>query len=218
MPRSLKEYERKRDFSKTKEPSGKGKKKVKARRKHPRFAFQKHSATSEHYDLRLEVDGVLASWAIPKGPSLDPRDKRLAMRTEDHPMEYLEWEGVIEEGSYGAGPMIVWDRGVFQNISETRRGEAMELDEAIEKGDVKVFMLGEKIKGAYALVRTSKPGDREQWLFIKKRDEGADGRRKPTSSQPESVLSGRTIEQVLEEEAEPGQFQKHRARRRSSRR
>jgi bifunctional non-homologous end joining protein LigD len=214
MPRSLKEYEGKRDFSKTKEPSGKGRKKGKARRKHPRFAFQKHSATSEHYDLRLEVDGVLASWAIPKGPSLDPRDKRLAMRTEDHPMEYLEWEGVIEEGSYGAGPMIVWDRGVFQNISETRRGESMELDEAIAKGDVKVFMLGEKIKGAYALVRTSKPGDREQWLFIKKRDEGADARRRPTSSQPESVLSGRTIEQVLEEEAEPGQFLKHRARRR----
>jgi DNA ligase D-like protein (predicted 3'-phosphoesterase) len=214
MPRSLKEYERKRDFSKTKEPSGKGKKKGKARRKHPRFAFQKHSATSEHYDLRLEVDGALASWAVPKGPSLDPRDKRLAMRTEDHPMEYLEWEGVIEEGSYGAGPMIVWDRGVFQNISETRKGVPMELDEAIEKGDVKIFMLGEKIKGAYALVRTGPAGKREQWLLIKKRDEGADARRRPTSSQPESVLSGRTIEQVLEEEAEPGQFLKHRARRR----
>jgi DNA ligase D-like protein (predicted 3'-phosphoesterase) len=218
MPRSLKEYERKRDFSKTKEPSGKGTKKGKARREHPRFSFQKHSATSEHYDLRLEVDGVLASWAIPKGPSLDPKDKRLAMRTEDHPMEYLEWEGVIAEGSYGAGPMIVWDRGVFQNISETRRGEPMELDEAIEKGDVKIFMLGEKIKGAYALVRTGPAGDREKWLFIKKRDEGADARRKPTSSQPESVLSGRTIEEVLEEEAKPGQFLKHRARRRSRRR
>ena len=133
-------------------------------------------------------------------------------------MQYLEWEGVIEEGSYGAGPMIVWDRGVFQNISETRKGVQMELDEAIEKGDVKLFMLGEKIKGAYALVRTSKPGDREQWLLIKKRDEGADARRRPTSSQPKSVLSGRTIEQVLEEEAEPGQFLKHRARRRSRRR
>jgi DNA ligase D-like protein (predicted 3'-phosphoesterase) len=218
-PSALAEYERKRDFSKTREPSGKAKaKKGRARRKHPRFSFQKHSATSEHYDLRLEVDGVLASWAIPKGPSLDPRDKRLAMRTEDHPMQYLEWEGVIAEGSYGAGPMIVWDRGVFQNISETRRGEPMELDEAIEKGDVKIFMLGEKIKGAYALVRTGPAGDREKWLLIKKRDEGADARRKPTSSQPESVLSGRTIEQVLEEEAEPGQFKKHRARRRSARR
>jgi DNA ligase D-like protein (predicted 3'-phosphoesterase) len=216
MARSLKEYERKRDFSKTKEPSGrgKGKRKTKARRRHPRFSFQKHSATSEHYDLRLEVDGVLASWAIPKGPSLDPRDKRLAMRTEDHPLEYLEWEGVIAEGEYGAGPMIVWDRGVFQNISETRRGEPMELAEAIEKGDVKIFVLGEKIQGAYALVRTGPAGDREKWLLIKKRDEAADARRRPTSSQPESVLSGRTIEQVLEEEAEPGQFRRHRARRR----
>ena len=217
---ALAEYESKRDFSKTREPSGKskGKQKSKARRKHPRFSFQKHSATSEHYDLRLEVDGVLASWAVPKGPSLDPRDKRLAMRTEDHPLDYLEWEGVIGEGSYGAGPMIVWDRGVFQNISETRRGEPMELDEAIAKGDVKIFLLGEKIKGAYALVRTGPPSDREKWLLIKKRDEGADARRRPTSSQPESVLSGRTIEQVLDEEAEPGQFRKHRARRRSRRR
>jgi DNA ligase D-like protein (predicted 3'-phosphoesterase) len=206
MPRAkgsgLSEYERKRDFSKTKEPSGKrkGKGKSKARRRHPRFTIQKHSATSLHYDLRLEVDGVLASWAVPKGPSLDPRDKRLAMRTEDHPMDYLEFEGVIPKGEYGGGPVIVWDRGVFQNISETRRGEPMDLSEAIEKGDVKVLMLGEKIRGAYALVRTSKPGEREQWLLIKKRDEGADARRRPTSSQPESVLTGRTIEQVLKEE------------------
>ena len=204
--RSLAEYERKRDFSKTREPKAKPRK-GKARRRHPRFSIQKHSATALHYDLRLEADGVLASWAVPKGPSLNPADKRLAMRTEDHPLEYLEWEGVIPKGEYGAGPMIVWDRGVFQNISETRRGEPMELSEAIEAGDVKIFMLGEKIKGAYALVRTRpRPGesvgsgDREQWLLIKKRDEGADARRKPTSSQPESVLSGRTIEQLLKEE------------------
>ena len=212
MPRSLKEYERKRDFSRTREPRGKaGKAKGKVRRRHPRFSIQKHSATSLHYDLRLEVDGVLASWAVPKGPSLNPADTRLAMRTEDHPLEYLEWEGVIPKGEYGAGPMIVWDRGVFQNISETRSGEPMELSEAIEKGDVKIFMLGEKIKGAYALVRTGPPPERvapgsaasdqrEKWLLIKKRDEGADARRRPTSTQPESVLSGRTIEQMLEEE------------------
>jgi DNA ligase D-like protein (predicted 3'-phosphoesterase) len=199
----LSEYERKRDFSKTAEPSGKKKargKKTKARRRHPRFTIQKHSATSLHYDLRLEVDGVLASWAVPKGPSLDPRDKRLAMRTEDHPMDYLEFEGVIPKGEYGGGPVIVWDRGVFQNISETKSGKPMKLSEAIEKGDVKFFLLGEKVKGAYALVRTSKPGEREQWLLIKKRDEGADARRRPTSSQPESVLTGRTIEQVRKEE------------------
>jgi DNA ligase D-like protein (predicted 3'-phosphoesterase) len=201
--KKLAEYERKRDFSKTKEPSGqKGSRKSKGgpRRRHPRFSIQKHSATSLHYDLRLEVDGVLASWAVPKGPSLNPADKRLAMRTEDHPLEYLEWEGVIPKGEYGAGPMIVWDRGVFQNISETRSGKQMELAEAIEKGDVKIFLLGEKIKGAYALVRTGPAGDREKWLLIKKRDEGADARRKPTSSQPESVLSGRTIEDLLKEQ------------------
>jgi DNA ligase D-like protein (predicted 3'-phosphoesterase) len=200
----LSEYERKRDFSKTAEPSGRkrarAKKGSKPRRKHPRFTIQKHSATSLHYDLRLEVDGVLASWAVPKGPSLDPRDKRLAMRTEDHPMDYLEFEGVIPKGEYGGGPVIVWDRGVFQNISETRSGKPMKLSEAIEKGDAKVFLLGEKIKGAYALVRTSKPGEKEQWLLIKKKGEGADARRRPTSSQPESVLTGRTIEQVLKDE------------------
>jgi DNA ligase D-like protein (predicted 3'-phosphoesterase) len=122
------------------------------------------------------------------------------MRTEDHPLEYLEWEGVIPKGEYGAGPMIVWDRGVFQNISETRGGQPMELSDAIEKGDVKIFMLGEKIKGAYALVRTGPAGDREKWLLIKKRDDGADARRRPTSSQPESVLSGRTIEDLLKED------------------
>jgi DNA ligase D-like protein (predicted 3'-phosphoesterase) len=194
----LREYERKRDFSKTKEPSGRAK--GKAKRRHPRFTVQKHAATSLHYDLRLEVDGVLASWAVPRGPSTNPADKRLAMRTEDHPMEYLEFEGVIPKGEYGAGPVIVWDRGVFENISETRRGEKLTLAEALEKGDIKVFLLGEKIRGPYALVRTSDAGEREQWLLIKKRGEGADRRRKPTSSQPESVLSGRTIEQVRKEE------------------
>ena len=204
----LEGYRRKRDFSRTSEPAGKaksdarkgGKRKRPAKRRHPRFSIQKHAATSLHYDLRLEVDGTLASWAIPKGPSLNPADKRLAMRTEDHPLEYLEFEGVIPKGEYGAGPMIVWDRGVFENVSETRGGESLSLNEALEKGDLKLFFLGEKIRGAYALVRTSKPGERERWLLIKKKGEGADARRRPTSTQPESVLSGKTIEQVREEE------------------
>ena len=215
--RSLQEYERKRNFSKTSEPSGKrGRSKTSKRaattksaatktaagprRRHPRFTIQKHAATSLHYDLRLEIDGALASWAVPKGPSTNPADKRLAMRTEDHPMEYLEFEGVIPKGEYGAGPVIVWDRGVFENISETRKGEPLTLEQGLEKGDLKIFLLGEKIRGAYALVRTSKPGDREKWLLIKKKGEGADARRRPTSTQPESVLSGKTIEQVREEE------------------
>ena len=201
--KSLAEYERKRDFSKTSEPSGGRTRKATRgpKRRHPRFTIQKHAATSLHYDLRLEIDGALASWAVPKGPSTNPADKRLAMRTEDHPMEYLEFEGVIPKGEYGAGPVIVWDRGVFENISETRSGEKLTMQEALEKGDIKVFLLGEKIRGPYALVRTSAPGDREQWLLIKKRGEGADRRRRPTSSQPESVLTGRTIEQVRKEEA-----------------
>jgi DNA ligase D-like protein (predicted 3'-phosphoesterase) len=197
----LAEYERKRDFSKTSEPSARPKRSRKGgpKRRHPRFTIQKHRATSLHYDLRLEVDGVLASWAVPKGPSTNPADKRLAMRTEDHPMEYLEFEGVIPKGEYGAGPVIVWDRGVFENISETRSGEKLSLEQAIEKGDLKVFLLGEKIRGPYALVRTSPRGEREQWLLIKKRGEGADRRRNPTSTQPKSVLTGRTIEQVRKE-------------------
>jgi DNA ligase D-like protein (predicted 3'-phosphoesterase) len=204
----LAEYERKRNFSKTSEPAARPARKGKAKRRHPRFTVQKHAATSLHYDFRLEIDGVLASWAVPKGPSTDPADKRLAMRTEDHPMEYLEFEGVIPKGEYGAGPVIVWDRGVFENISETRQGRKLSLPEALDKGDIKVFLLGEKIRGAYALVRThpsevapgAAPAEREQWLLIKKRGEGADRRRKPTSSQPESVLTGRTIEQVRDEE------------------
>lgn len=202
-PRSSKlaDYERKRDFSQTGEPSGRRKRRPgKAKRRHPRFSIQKHAATSLHYDLRLEIDGTLASWAVPKGPSLNPRDKRLAMRTEDHPLSYLEFEGVIPKGEYGAGPMIVWDRGVFENISKTRQGKEMTLEEALEKGDLKLFLLGEKVRGPYALVRTSEAGDREQWLLIKKRGEGADARRRPTSSQPKSVLSGRTIKKLLDEE------------------
>jgi DNA ligase D-like protein (predicted 3'-phosphoesterase) len=195
VPLDIETYNRKRDFTKTNEPRGR-----KLKGKGDSFVVQKHEASRLHWDFRLELDGVLKSWAVPKGPSLDPGEKRLAMRTEDHPLEYLEWEGVIPKGEYGAGPMIVWDRGVFQNISETRGGDPMDLSEAIEKGDVKIFILGEKIKGAYALVRTGPPGAREKWLLIKKRDEGADARRKPTSSQPESVLSGRTIEELLREE------------------
>ena len=203
MAGDLSEYDRKRDFAKTSEPKGGSKPKrgrSGAKRRHPRFTIQKHSATSLHYDLRLEIGGTLASWAVPKGPSLDPRDKRLAMRTEDHPLKYLEFEGVIPKGSYGGGPMIVWDRGVFENISKTRAGKPLELEEALEKGDLKLFLLGEKVKGPYALVRTSDPGDREQWLLIKKKGEGADARRRPTSTEPESVLTGRTIEELLAEE------------------
>ena len=194
---ALSEYERKRDFEKNSEPRPKRRRR---RAEHPRFVIQKHSARSLHYDLRLEIGDGLASWAVPKGPSLDPRVKRLAMRTEEHPLEYLEFEGVIPKGEYGAGQMIVWDRGVFENMSETRRGEPLTLEQGLEKGDLKVFLLGDKVRGAFALFRTSEAGEREQWLLVKKKGEGADARRNPVSTQPESVLSGKTIEDLRQEE------------------
>ena len=195
---ALSEYERKRDFEKTGEPRGTTRAK---KSKPPRFAIQKHAASSLHYDLRLEIGDALESWAVPKGPSLDPSVKRLAMRTEPHPLEYLEWEGVIPKGEYGAGEMIVWDRGVYQNISGTplagaKPGKKMTMEEMLEKGDLKFFLLGDKIHGAFGLFRTSPPGEREQWLLVKKKGEGADARRNPVSTQPESVLSGKTIEDL----------------------
>jgi DNA ligase D-like protein (predicted 3'-phosphoesterase) len=194
------DYDRKRDFSKTPEPRGGGKGATKGR--WPLFVIQQHAATSMHWDFRLEADGALKSWAVPKGPSTDPRDKRLAMPTEDHPLEYVDFEGMIPMGEYGGGPVIIWDRGVYENRSVDKRGKPISVAEGVELGSVKVYLHGQKISGGYALVRTgSRPGERARWLLIKERDSEADARRKPTRSQPESVVSGRTLKQVLAEEA-----------------
>jgi DNA ligase D-like protein (predicted 3'-phosphoesterase) len=205
----LKRYRRKRDFERTPEPSGKakraarGKGKAKGRtktareprRKHPRFAIQKHGARSLHYDLRLEVGDALASWAVPKGPSTDPADKRLAMRTEEHPLEYLEFEGVIPKGEYGAGPMIVWDRGVFANVTE-KKGRSIGLAEGIEHGHIHIVLAGEKLRGGYALNRVSRENERERWILVKTKDEEADSERDPVGSEPRSVISGKTLEEL----------------------
>lgn len=164
-----------------------------AKKRAPTFVIQKHDASSLHYDFRLEVDGVLKSWAVPKGPSTDPRDKRLAMEVEDHGLEYGDFEGVIEEGSYGAGSVIVWDRGTYENLSEDES-----MAEALERGSARVWLHGEKLRGGYTLRRTS-GGKKPQWLLMKRRDEEADARRNPVSSEPRSVLSGRTIEEVAAE-------------------
>ena len=155
----------------------------------PIFVVQKHHATSLHYDFRLEVDGVLKSWAVPKGPSMDPREKRLAMEVEDHSLDYADFEGVIDEGSYGAGPVIVWDTGTYENLSEEP------LADALERGTARFWLHGQKLRGGYTLRRTA-AGDKPKWLLIKRRDEEADARRNPVSSEPLSVLSGRTIEEV----------------------
>jgi DNA ligase D-like protein (predicted 3'-phosphoesterase) len=183
----LSRFRAKRDFSKTPEPHGRGRRR--GRRGEPRFVIQKHAASSLHYDFRLEADGVLKSWAVPKGPSLDPREKRLAMPTEDHPLAYGDFEGVIPEGQYGAGEVIVWDAGTYRVLGEEPAGEAL------ESGHLSFWLEGEKLRGGYALTRMG-GGGRERWLLVKKDDEGADRRRNPVSTQPQSVQSGKTIEQL----------------------
>jgi DNA ligase D-like protein (predicted 3'-phosphoesterase) len=187
----LREYRRKRDFRRTPEPSKRGR-----RRRAPRFVIQKHDASSLHYDFRLEAGGVLKSWAVPKGPSTDPRDKRLAMPTEDHPLSYGDFEGVIPEGEYGAGPVIVWDTGTYRNLTEEGETE-IPVEEAVDRGHVKVWLEGTKLRGGWSLRRTAiGRSARAKWLLVKLRDEEADARRRPVSSQPESVITGRTIEDV----------------------
>ena len=185
---ALRAYRKKRDFRRSPEPKGA---RGRARKREPRFVIQKHDASSLHYDFRLEADGVLKSWAVPKGPSTDPREKRLAMPTEDHPLAYADFEGVIPEGEYGAGAVIVWDRGSYRNLGEEP------VERALERGHAAMWLEGSKLHGGYALTRIGK-GKRERWLLVKMDDEGADRRRNPVSSQPESVLSGKTIKEVAE--------------------
>jgi len=194
-------YDEKRDFRRTPEPRGSRRRRQGTKR--PIFVIQQHAARSLHFDFRLEADGVLKSWAGPKGPSTDPSDKRLAMPTEDHPIEYAEFEGLIPRGEYGAGPVIVWDHGTYENVTVDREGREIPVPEAIDEGELKVRLHGEKLNGNYVLVRTG-GGDRERWLLIKERGEGADARRNPARTQPESVISGRTLKQVEAEEGGEG--------------
>lgn len=189
----LDEYRRRRDFASTGEPDGKA-----GSGRENRFVIQHHAASSDHYDFRLEVGGVLRSWAVPKGPSTDPRDKRLAMPTEDHPLEYAGFEGVIPEGEYGGGTVMVWDRGRYDNTSH-RDGEPVPMAEALERGHATFTLHGEKLSGGYALNRMRR-GGRESWLLVKERDGDADARRKPVRSQPKSVASGRTMKQIASAE------------------
>jgi DNA ligase D-like protein (predicted 3'-phosphoesterase) len=187
-------YRGKRDLGRTTEPSA-GRKRRGGRR--PRFVVHQHDATTLHYDFRLEAAGVLKSWAVPKGPSTNPKDKRLAMPTEDHPLDYADYEGVIPEGQYGAGPVIVWDAGTYRNRAE-KSSKPVPVERAVEDGHVAVWLEGRKLNGGYALTRIGK-GKRERWLLVKMDDREADARRKPVKSQPESVVSGRTVEEVTAE-------------------
>jgi DNA ligase D-like protein (predicted 3'-phosphoesterase) len=187
---SLKDYQEKRNFRRTPEPAGK----ESGTSRRPIFVIQKHAARHLHYDFRLEVDGVLKSWAVPKGPSTDPQDKRLAVPTEDHPLEYAGFEGVIPPGEYGAGTVLVWDTGPYRNLTE-KKGVAVSMGEAVAHGHVKVWLEGKKLRGGYALNRF-KTGRDESWLLIKVDDETADPRRNPVADEPRSALSGRTLEEI----------------------
>jgi bifunctional non-homologous end joining protein LigD len=192
----LAEYRRKRDFSRTREPAG-GK-----RKKSPRLAYviQKHAASRLHYDLRLELDGVMKSWAVPKGPSLDPAVKRLAIHVEDHPIEYNQFEGTIPAGEYGGGTVMIWDFGTYTSAGDADDPEAA-LRAGYRKGDFKFVLRGRRLKGSWVLVRTKGRGDRsrqQQWLLIKHRDETADPDIDPIEAYPTSARTGRTMNEIAE--------------------
>jgi len=190
---SLKPYRDRRDFERTPEPEGKT---LAGADKEPLFVVQKHQARTLHYDLRLEVNGVLKSWAVPKGPSLDPEAKRLAVVTEDHPMEYAHFEAIIPQGEYGGGTAIVWDVGTYHNLTE-KKGTPVSMEEGLEHGHVKVELQGKKLKGAFSLNRF-RTGKQEQWLLVKVNDEAAAPHRDLLTEMPESALTGRTIEKVAQ--------------------
>lgn len=166
----------------------------------PHFLIQKHDASRLHYDFRLEVEGVLKSWAIPKGFSTDPSEKRLAVQVDDHDMNAYDFEGVIAEEDYGGGVVMIWDRGEYENISRNRDHESIEMKTAHENGHIAVKLYGEKIKGGYALTRFRQEGDKSQWLLVKMNDDQADARRNPTSTESYSVVSGRSIVEIENEE------------------
>jgi bifunctional non-homologous end joining protein LigD len=188
--RKLSTYRKKRDFSKTDEPSGKARV---AAAKQRRFVIQMHDATRLHYDFRLEYDGVFKSWAVTRGPSLDPAEKRLAVEVEDHPLDYGDFEGTIPKGQYGGGTVEIWDRGYWY-ADDPAKGLA--------KGDLKFALMGEKLKGEWVLVRMKHDrsgGKRTNWLLIKHRDEFA-SKDDISEKEPRSVVSKRILAEIARDE------------------
>lgn len=160
-----------------------------------RYVIQQHDASNMHYDFRIEIDGVLKSWAVPKGPSTDKNEKRLAMLTEDHPLDYAGFEGTIPEDEYGGGTVIVWDAGTYENLLDEKEEKSMK--ESFDDGKIEIWLKGKKLKGGYVLIKTGK--DDQRWLLKKMDDEEVDGRRKPLKTEPKSVLSGKTIKEMKKE-------------------
>jgi DNA ligase D-like protein (predicted 3'-phosphoesterase) len=193
--KKLEEHKKNRAGLKNDKPKG-GKKKS---GKKPIFVIQKHDARSLHYDFRLEVDGVLVSWAVPKGPSVNPKERRLAIHVDDHELDYADFEGVIPEGEYGAGTVMVWDYGTYENTHE-REGKLISMGASLKDGSIKIWLDGKKLKGGYKLVRVRESQEEtgDQWLLIKMKDEMADDHRNPISTQPDSAKTGRSLEEIAE--------------------
>lgn len=193
----LKTYRRKRDFGTTREPSGD--RSTPAARK-LRFVIQKHDATRLHYDFRLELDGVFKSWAVTRGPSLDPADKRLAVEVEDHPLDYGDFEGTIPKGQYGGGTVMLWDRGTYGARGSGASRGVSALEEGYAKGKLELTLRGKKLRGGFTLVRTRGGGGgaKPQWLLMKARDAEAEPGSDITAEAPDSVATGRTMAEIAE--------------------
>jgi DNA ligase D-like protein (predicted 3'-phosphoesterase) len=193
---SLEQYREKRDFNKTPEPAAGG-----GKSEENFFVVQKHQASHLHYDFRLAFDGVLKSWAVPKGPSLNPSNRRLAVPTEDHPLAYGDFEGVIPREEYGGGTVMVWDTGSYVNLMGKKEGdERATMIGAFDRGHIEVKLNGGKLKGGFALIRTGK-GKSARWLLVKMNDENADRGEEITDTQPHSIKTGRSLKDIAEEGA-----------------
>jgi DNA ligase D-like protein (predicted 3'-phosphoesterase) len=192
---ALTDYRAKRNFDATPEPAGEAPQpgEAEATQHSNRWVIQQHAARRMHYDFRLESGGVLISWAVPKGPSYDPTVKRLAVKVEDHPLDYREFEGVIPHDNYGAGSVIVWDEGTYRNLTE-RRSKPVGVTEAVATGHVSVWLEGQKLRGGWSLTRFGEGST--SWALVKRKDEYADPTKDVTRDAPASVKSGHTVEEV----------------------
>lgn len=195
----MKTYNEKRNFSKTKEPEDIPSKR---QNKKPIFVIQKHDATNLHYDFRLEIDNTLKSWSVPKGPSTDPSVKRMAIPTEDHPIPYADFEGVIPQGEYGGGTVMIWDTGTIESNKHDDEGNIISLEDSFKAGSIEVTLHGKKLQGGYNLVKMKGGKMKGNWLLMKQDDAQADARRNPVSTQSKSVVSGRTLKQIVKDESQ----------------
>ena len=163
--------------------------------KKPIFVIQKHHASTLHYDFRLQIGNILKSWVIPKGPSLNPKNKRLAILTEDHHLDFADFEGEIPAGQYGAGKMILWDRGTYENIT-IENGKPISIEKAFENGEISISLQGKKLKGNFSLILMKKQNEPKNWLLIKQNDQYADMSFDPVVELPNSILSNKSVEEI----------------------